>query len=155
MRCLPRSRQSIDRQSRTDALMPMGITGKTASGPSGSEAFFFVLLGKSPLPKPLEHWAALLSVGVIVGIFDLFRQIVGDIQGFKSPKGAKFDWDAYKIWIKKVNNSKIAVLSRESISKWTKQYVAQRNPAADAARKTRTSCNTILRNAKALLMRSA
>ena len=78
MRCLPCSRQSIDRQSRTDALMPMGITGITASGTSGSEAFFFVLLGKSPLPKPLEYRAALLSVGVIVGIFDLFRQIVGN-----------------------------------------------------------------------------
>lgn len=78
MPCLPRSRQSIDRQSRTDALMPMGITGITASGTSGSEAFFFVLLGKSPLPKPLEHRAALLSVVVIVGIFDLFRQIVGN-----------------------------------------------------------------------------
>lgn len=75
---LPCSRQSIDRQSRTDALMPMGITGITASGTSSSEAFFFVLLGKSPLPKPLEHRAALLSVGVIVGIFDLFRQIVGN-----------------------------------------------------------------------------
>jgi hypothetical protein len=27
------------------------ITGITASGPSGSEAFFFVLLGKSSLPE--------------------------------------------------------------------------------------------------------
>ena len=51
MRCLPCSRQSIDRQSRTDALMPMGITGITASEPSGSEAFFLHVCLKRLLAK--------------------------------------------------------------------------------------------------------
>ena len=42
------------------------------------------------LPKPLEHRAALLSVGVIVGAFDLFRQIVGN-QRLHSILGAILD----------------------------------------------------------------
>lgn len=53
------------------------ITGITASGPFGSEAFFLYPYPKQDSsPKPLEHRAALSSVGVLVGLFNLWRQTV-------------------------------------------------------------------------------
>lgn len=78
------------------------------------------------------------------------RQIIAETRGLESPKGAKFTWKAYEVWKQKVNDTKLSFLSKESLSKWTKSYVAARDTGPDVARKARTSCNTILRNAKAL-----
>jgi len=78
------------------------------------------------------------------------RQIVSEIKGLSCPRGSKFVWEGYRTWKRKVDSLKLSVLSAETISRWTKQYVMKRDSGPDAARKARNSCNTYLRNAKAL-----
>ena len=78
------------------------------------------------------------------------RQIIAEIRGLESPKGDKFTWEAYDVWQRKVNATKLSFLTKESLTRWTKNYVVSRDTGPDVARKARTSCNTILRNAKAL-----
>jgi hypothetical protein len=79
-----------------------------------------------------------------------FRQIVSEIKGLKAPKGDKFQWEDYRTWRAKFDELTLAVLTEESITTWTRQYVSKRDKGPEAARKARNSCNTHLRNAKAL-----
>lgn len=78
------------------------------------------------------------------------RQIVSEIGGLHCPTGDKFQWETYREWKKKVDALPLAVLNPDSLNRWTKQYVAERDGGPEAVRKARNSCNTILRNAKAL-----
>jgi hypothetical protein len=79
-----------------------------------------------------------------------FRQIISEIKALKAPKGDKFCWEEYWSWKAKVDELTLAVLTEESITTWTRQYVSKRDKGPEAVRKARNSCNTHLRNAKAL-----
>lgn len=79
-----------------------------------------------------------------------FRQIVGEIKGFKAPKGRKFRWEDHRTWRGKIDEVTLSTLTEGSITRWTKTYVAKRDRGPESARKARNSCNTHLRNAKAL-----
>src|SRR5690606_32935232 len=79
-----------------------------------------------------------------------FRQIVSEIKGLNAPKGDKFRWEDYRTWKGKVDELAVSVLTEDSITAWTRQYVTKRDQGPEAARKARNSCNTHLRNAKAL-----
>ncbi|MEC5129554.1 tyrosine-type recombinase/integrase [Verrucomicrobiales bacterium BCK34] len=78
------------------------------------------------------------------------RQITAEIRDLESPKGAKYKRETYDIWLQKVSDTKLSFLTKDSLVKWTKNYVTTRDKGPDVARKARTSCNTVLRNAKAL-----
>lgn len=79
-----------------------------------------------------------------------FRQIASEIKGLSCPRGSKFVWESYWAWKQKVDSLKLSALTPETITRWTKQYTAKRDSGPEAARKARNSCNTHLRNARAL-----
>lgn len=81
------------------------------------------------------------------------RQIAADIKGLSCPRGAKFKWESYREWKSKVDGLPLSLLDQDSITKWTKDYLAERDNGPESVRKAKNSCNTIARNAKALFNR--
>lgn len=78
------------------------------------------------------------------------RQIAGEVKGLDSPSGSSFTWESHRGWREKVDALRLSVLNRASLGKWMKQYVEERGTDPTAARKAKNSCNTTLRNAKAV-----
>lgn len=78
------------------------------------------------------------------------RQIVSEVRGLDSPKGANYSAELHEEWRARVDETSLRILDGSALTEWTKSYVVGRAKGPDAARKAKTSCNTILRNAKAL-----
>jgi integrase len=78
------------------------------------------------------------------------RQIAGELKKWDSPSGPSFTWEAHRTWKEKVDGLKLSLLSPLSIGKWMKRYVDERGTNPEAKRRAKNSCNTTLRNAKAL-----
>jgi integrase len=84
-----------------------------------------------------------------------FRRIVADIFGIKGGK-KRFDYrnGGNRQWIEKVHAVRLAEVTPEKISDWKRKFIAGAGSDVIARRRATASCNSFLRQARALFSKS-
>ena len=80
-----------------------------------------------------------------------FRRIVADAMGIKGTK-RRFDYrgGGNRQWIEKINAVHLAAVTPEKITAWKKKFIAAAGSDVIARRRATVSCNSFVRQAKAL-----
>src|SRR5262249_15717305 len=83
------------------------------------------------------------------------RRIVADIFDLRGGK-KRFDYRNWgnRQWIEKVHSVRLAEVTPEKISDWKRKFIAAAGHARIARRRATASCNSFLRQARALFSRS-
>lgn len=78
------------------------------------------------------------------------RQIVSEVGGVDAVESRFDPTGGCKNWREAVDAKKLGILTRKSIEKWRKDYLARNGADPESERKARTTCNSVVRNAAAL-----
>jgi integrase len=84
-----------------------------------------------------------------------FRRIVADIFDLRGGK-KRFDYrnGGYREWLEKVHSVRLAEVTGEKVSEWKRKFIAAAGHDVIARRRATASCNSFLRQARALFSKS-